>query len=78
MPEPDPPETRVRYVRHAVRRLRDRRGWSQLQLAEASRLTLKLVMAIESGDEPDPRMYALLKLAAVLGVTIDKLVEDDE
>jgi ribosome-binding protein aMBF1 (putative translation factor) len=53
----------------SVRELRERRGWSQTQLAKASGMTQSAVARFEAGGTV-PTLAVLERLAAALGVTL--------
>jgi ribosome-binding protein aMBF1 (putative translation factor) len=53
----------------AVRELRERRGWSQSQLAQASRMTQSAVARFEAGGTV-PTLPVLERLAAALDVSL--------
>ncbi len=57
-----------------VRRLRDKKGWSQEQLAEFSGLSLRTIQRVEAGNKAS--METLKSLAATLEVDITKLTEN--
>ena len=57
-----------------IKELRNRKGYSQEQLAEESKLSLRTVQRIEKG-ESIPRGDTLIKLTQALGVTPDDLLE---
>ncbi|WP_225000408.1 helix-turn-helix domain-containing protein [Cesiribacter sp. SM1] len=57
-----------------VKDLRNRKGFSQEQLSEESKLSLRTIQRIEKG-ETVPRGDTLLKLTQALGVTPDDLLE---
>ncbi|MFN3600006.1 MAG: helix-turn-helix domain-containing protein [Dietzia sp.] len=52
--------------------LRERRGWSQTELARRAKVTRQLVGTVESGAHA-PRVDAALRLASALGVTVEEL-----
>jgi transcriptional regulator with XRE-family HTH domain len=58
-----------------VRRLREKRGMNQKQLAEASNITQATISRIESGQVKELKSEALKRLASALGVTVDYLVD---
>lgn len=60
-----------------VKGLRNRKGFSQEQLSEESKLSLRTIQRIEKGESV-PRGDTLLKLTQVLGVTPDDLLEWDK
>ena len=57
-----------------IKDLRNRRGFSQEQLSEESKLSLRTIQRIEKG-ESIPRGDTLIKLTQALGVTPDDLLE---
>jgi transcriptional regulator with XRE-family HTH domain len=61
-----------------LKRLRSAAGLTQQQLAERSGLSIASLMALEQGRNPNPRLDTLRKLAAALGCTVGKLVDDPE
>tara|TARA_R110000744_G_C19181183_1_gene542753 strand:+ start:161 stop:763 length:603 start_codon:yes stop_codon:yes gene_type:complete len=57
-----------------IKDLRNRKGFSQEQLSEESKLSLRTIQRIEKG-ESIPRGDTLIKLTQALGVTPDDLLE---
>lgn len=57
-----------------IKDLRNRKGFSQEQLAEESKLSLRTIQRIEKG-ESIPRGDTLTKLTKVLGVTPDDILD---
>ena len=57
-----------------VKDLRNRKGFSQEQLSEESKLSLRTIQRIEKGESV-PRGDTLVKLTQALGVTPDDLLE---
>ncbi|MEZ4968953.1 MAG: helix-turn-helix domain-containing protein [Flavobacteriaceae bacterium] len=57
-----------------IKDLRSRKGFSQEQLSEESKLSLRTIQRIEKG-ESIPRGDTLIKLTQALGVTPDDLLE---
>jgi transcriptional regulator with XRE-family HTH domain len=57
-----------------IKGLRNRKGFSQEQLSEESKLSLRTIQRIENG-ESIPRGDTLIKLTQALGVTPDDLLE---
>lgn len=55
-----------------IRRLREERGWSQRELAEKAAVSRQLIGALESGRHT-PAVDAALRLAGVLGTTVEAL-----
>ncbi len=58
-----------------VRRLREERGWTQEQLAEAADLHLDHISKIENRHR-EPRVRTISKLAKGLGVSAGPLFEE--
>ena len=56
----------------SIRHLRERRGWSQQDLADRAGVSRQLVGAMESGRH-SPSVSAALAVAGVLGVTVESL-----
>ena len=61
-------------IAERVRQLREKKGMTQKQLAEASGITQASMSRIESGIVKQPRHEALKGLAVALGVTVDYLI----
>lgn len=57
-----------------VKELRQKRGWSQEELAENSGLSLRTVQRIEGG-ETEPRGDTLKRLAESFGVSPDEIID---
>jgi transcriptional regulator with XRE-family HTH domain len=57
-----------------VRRLREKRGWSQEGFAHEGGLGRSFAGAIERGEK-DVRLSTLLKLARTLGVSLSQLLK---
>jgi len=58
-----------------VRRMREKLGMNQKQLAEASGITQATISRIESGQVKELKSEALKRLAKALGITVDYLVD---
>jgi len=58
-----------------IKMLRERRGWSQYQLAEKMGVTQTSISQYESG-ETTPRMPKIEKLASLFGVTVPELLTE--
>ena len=54
--------------------LRERRGWSQHELARQAHVRQALISALETGKQADTTGSVLRRLARTLGVTVDYLV----
>jgi transcriptional regulator with XRE-family HTH domain len=59
-----------------LRRLRQQRGWTLQQAADATNLDLKHLQKLEAGTHT-PTLVTLLRLADGLGVTIAALFEEE-
>lgn len=60
-------------LRDRLRRLRTAAGLTQQQLAVKAGLSVSVVVHLEGGRIPDPRMSTLKALAKALGVGLDEL-----
>ena len=58
--------------------LRERRGYSQVELAQRAGVSVDLLAAYEVGRERFPDLEALLRLSAALGVNLLDLVRQSE
>jgi transcriptional regulator with XRE-family HTH domain len=59
-----------------VRELRTKKGWTQEQLAEATRVTRVCIVAVEGGKQ-NVSMDILVRLANALAVTPEALLASD-
>lgn len=66
---------RDKHIGETIRRLREARGWSQVQLADLSGVAGPTVNRIENGMRV-ARSDTLKKIADALGVSLDALVSD--
>jgi transcriptional regulator with XRE-family HTH domain len=57
-----------------LREVRERRGWSQHELARRSGVRQALISALETGKQTDTAASVLRRLARTLGVSMDYLV----
>jgi transcriptional regulator with XRE-family HTH domain len=57
-----------------VQRLREARGLTQVELAKKARVTQGYIAQMEGGLIKDPGVKATLRIAKVLGVTIENLM----
>jgi transcriptional regulator with XRE-family HTH domain len=60
-------------VGERIRKARQHRGWTQVELAEASGLSGNYIARLERG-ELGPSLFVASHIAEALGTTIDKLV----
>jgi transcriptional regulator with XRE-family HTH domain len=57
-----------------LKRLRDRKGWSQQELARQCGVTQATISRLERGELQDIQVITARRMAHALGVTIDYLV----
>ena len=57
--------------------LRDKKGWSQIDLARATGIPQPTVCRLEAGDIKQPKMATLMKIARALEVSSDYLASDE-
>jgi transcriptional regulator with XRE-family HTH domain len=65
-------------VQYSVRRLRQELGLTLRQLAQIAQVKAPTVSQIELGQNTNPRVHTVLKLARALNVTVDELLTWDE
>ena len=58
---------------HRIKEARRQRGFTLRQFAKRSRIAESHLSRLESGEQADPRMSTLIRLADALGITIDEL-----
>lgn len=58
-----------------LRRFRQAKGWTQVELAKKARVTQALVSQLESGKKGSPSVVPLLRIAKALGVTLEELLQ---
>jgi transcriptional regulator with XRE-family HTH domain len=56
-----------------LRRLRETRGWSQQQLADASGVPRPTIANLEGGDG-NPTLSVMMRIAGALGATLEQLI----
>jgi transcriptional regulator with XRE-family HTH domain len=64
-----------------IRRLREKKGWNQSELATRADIKQSILSRIEGGSRPNPTTDIVRNLARALGCTADYLIgmyEDDE
>jgi transcriptional regulator with XRE-family HTH domain len=66
-----------KYVRFGQRlkELRERRGFSQRQLANATGISLSFLRNLEYGIRGNVRLDVAYRLAEALGITVDRLAQ---
>lgn len=60
-------------MEYRIEEVRRSRGWSQAELARRSGLTQQAIQRYESGER-EPKVSAVVSMAAALGVTISYLL----
>lgn len=60
-----------------LRRLRQAKGWRQVDLAKKARVTQALISQLEAGKKASPSVVPLLRIARALGVTLEELLEGE-
>lgn len=58
-----------------IRRLRQKKGISQDRLSKEADLALNTIVKIETGENPNPTVETLEKIAKALGVSVRDLFE---
>ena len=59
-----------------IRKLREKRGLSQEKLARLADVANNTIIKIESGENPNPTINTLERIAKALGVSIEKLFKE--
>jgi len=57
-----------------LKKLRQKKGWSQEKLAREASISYNTLIKIERGGIKNPKLETLIKLAKALGVSIDELI----
>lgn len=58
---------------YRIKELRKARGWSQAQLAAASKVSRAIISGLETDDMKTTTTKTLYKIASALGVAVDAL-----
>ena len=58
----------------SLKRLRKAHGLTQQKLAQEAGVSLIVVTKVEQGFTKDPAMSSLVKIADVMGISIDELI----
>ncbi|MDD5481963.1 MAG: helix-turn-helix transcriptional regulator [Candidatus Shapirobacteria bacterium] len=58
-----------------LKKLRDKKGFSQDRLAKLADVANNTVIKIEQGENKNPTLETLKKLATALGVSLDDLIK---
>jgi XRE family transcriptional regulator, fatty acid utilization regulator len=65
-------------IKDKLKELRTAAGMTQQDLAMKAGLSISAVVQLEGGKVPDPRISTLRALARALGVSVDRLTENDD
>jgi transcriptional regulator with XRE-family HTH domain len=57
--------------------LRQKKGWSQIDLARAAGIPQPTICRLESGDIEQPKIMTLMKIARALEVSSDYLLSEE-
>ncbi|MBT9170891.1 MAG: hypothetical protein DDT18_01244 [Actinobacteria bacterium] len=57
-----------------IKKLRQQKKISQDRLSKKADLALNTIVKIETGENPNPTLETLQKIAKALGVSVDKLL----
>jgi len=58
-----------------IKKLRNKKGWSQERLAREADISYQTLIKIEQGRIKNPKLQTLVKLATALGVSLDDLIK---
>jgi transcriptional regulator with XRE-family HTH domain len=59
-----------------IRKLRQKKGMSQDRLSKKADLALNTIVKIETGENPNPTLETLEKIAKALGISVTDLFKD--
>ena len=59
-----------------IRKLRQKKGMSQDRLSKEADLALNTIVKIETGENPNPTVETLEKIAKALGVSVADIFKD--
>ena len=60
-----------------LREMREKRGWTQIELSRRSGVPQPMISEIESQAVKDPRVGTLYRLARALRCMIEDMIEED-
>lgn len=63
------------FIGRNIRRLRKKKGIFQDRLSKIADVTYPTVIKLESGDNDNPTIKTLSKIAEALGVNVDDLIK---
>jgi len=58
-----------------LKKLRQKKGWSQEKLAREASISYNTLIKIERGGIKNPKLETVIKLAKALGVSVDDLIK---
>jgi len=61
-----------------LKKLRNKKGWSQERLAREAGISYHTLIKIEQDRIKNPKLETLIKLSKALGVSLDKLVSSQK
>jgi transcriptional regulator with XRE-family HTH domain len=67
----------VKFIGAKLRRLREEQFVSQRDLAKRAEMSPTTILHLETGENPNPRLSTVRKIAEALGVDPNELVERD-
>jgi len=68
-------QNRKSKITKNIKKLRQERGISQDRLSKLADLSLNTIVNIEAGNNPNPTIETLQKIANALGVSLNKLIK---
>lgn len=63
-------------VSNSIRKIRQKKGISQDRLSKEADLALNTIVKIETGENPNPTVETLEKIAKALGISVADLFKD--
>ena len=67
----------MKFVGAKLRRLREERFISQRDLAKRAEVSPTTILHLEKGENPNPRLSTVRKIAEALGIDPNELIERD-
>ena len=68
-------QNRKSKITKNIKKLRREKGISQDRLSKLADLSLNTIVNIEAGNNPNPTIETLQKIANALGVSLNKLIK---
>jgi len=69
-------QNRKSKITKNIKKLRQEMGISQDRLSKLADLSLNTIVNIEAGNNPNPTIETLQKIANALGVSLNKLIKE--